>query len=120
MLLGGLGLEKIALVLLIALLVLGPERLPEVAEQAGRNLRKLRLWLTTMTQDVKTELGPEIGDLDLRSLTPQGVPAPEPVRRPSRGPSCLPPGCDRAAPRRTRALGPRHHLTRALSAPGSR
>ena len=54
MLLGGLGLEKIALVLLIALLVLGPERLPEVAEQAGRNLRKLRLWLTTMTEDVKT------------------------------------------------------------------
>ncbi len=71
MLLGGLGLEKIALVLLIALLVLGPERLPEVAEQAGRNLRKLRLWLTTMTQDVKTELGPEIGDLDLRSLHPR-------------------------------------------------
>jgi len=71
MLLGGLGWGEIAVVLLIALIVVGPERLPGVAEQAGKNLRKLRVWLKAMTDEVKAELGPEVGDLDLRSLHPK-------------------------------------------------
>jgi len=71
MLLGGLGWGEIAVVLLIALIVVGPERLPGVAEQAGKNLRKLRVWLKAMTDDVKAELGPEVGDLDLHSLHPK-------------------------------------------------
>jgi len=71
MLLGGLGWGEIVVVLLIALVVVGPERLPGVAEQAGKNLRKLRVWLKAMTDDVKAELGPEVGDLDLRSLHPR-------------------------------------------------
>jgi len=71
MLLGGLGWGEIAVVLLIALIVVGPERLPGVAEQAGKNLRKLRVWLNAMTDEVKAELGPEVGDLDLHSLHPK-------------------------------------------------
>jgi len=71
MLLGGLGWGEIVVVLLIALVVVGPERLPGVAEQAGKNLRKLRVWLKAMTDDVQAELGPEVGDLDLRSLHPK-------------------------------------------------
>jgi sec-independent protein translocase protein TatB len=71
MLLGGLGWGEFVVVLLIALVVVGPERLPGVAEQAGTNLRKLRVWLKAMTDEVQAELGPEVGDLDLRSLHPR-------------------------------------------------
>ena len=71
MLLGGLVWDKVLVLLLLALFVLGPERLPAVAEEAGKNLRKLRVWFTTMTQQVQAELGPEVGELDLRSLHPR-------------------------------------------------
>jgi len=38
-LLGGLVWDKVLVLLLLALFVLGPERLPAVAEEAGKNLR---------------------------------------------------------------------------------
>ena len=38
----GLGVWEFALVLLVALLVLGPERLPKVARTLGRGMRELR------------------------------------------------------------------------------
>ena len=38
----GLGIWEIAFILIIALLVLGPEKLPKVAKQLGRGMRELR------------------------------------------------------------------------------
>ena len=69
--LGGLGWPEAAVLLLLALFVFGPDRLPGMAQDAGRNLRKLRLYLKGMTADLKAELGPEVADLDLRSLHPR-------------------------------------------------
>ena len=69
--LGSLGWGEVAVLLLIGLFVLGPERLPTVAADAGRALRKLRLMLKGVTEDLKAELGPEVGDLDLASLHPR-------------------------------------------------
>ena len=66
-----LGWGEIAVLLVLALFVFGPERLPGLAADAGRNLRKVRLYVKGMTEDLKTELGPELGDVDLRSLHPK-------------------------------------------------
>jgi sec-independent protein translocase protein TatB len=61
-------------VLLVLLLFLfGPERLPGLAADAGRALRKVRRWLTEVSDDLKAELGPEAADLDLRSLDPREI-----------------------------------------------
>jgi sec-independent protein translocase protein TatB len=68
---GGLGWPEAAVLLLIGLFVFGPERLPTIAADAGKALRKARLYLKGMTDDLKSELGPEVGDLDLRSLHPK-------------------------------------------------
>lgn len=68
---GGLGWPETAVLLLIGLFVFGPERLPDIARDAGRTLRKVRLYLKDMGEDLRTELGPEVGDLDLRSLHPR-------------------------------------------------
>ncbi len=38
----GLGLWEIVVIAIVALLVLGPERLPQAARQIGRSLRELR------------------------------------------------------------------------------
>jgi sec-independent protein translocase protein TatB len=66
-----LGWGEIAVLLVIALFVFGPERLPGLAADAGRALRTIRLYVKGMTADLKTELGPEVGDLDLASLHPR-------------------------------------------------
>ena len=69
--LGGLGWPETVVLLVLGLFVFGPERLPGIAEDAGRSLRRLRGYLTGMRDELKTELGPEIGDLDLKSLHPR-------------------------------------------------
>ena len=66
-----LGWGEIGVLLVLALFVFGPERLPGMAAEAGRGLRKMRLYVKGMTEDLKTELGPELGDVDLRSLNPR-------------------------------------------------
>ena len=65
------GWGEIAVLLVLGLFVFGPERLPGMAAEAGRALRRFRTYAKGMTDDLKTELGPEIGDLDLRSLHPK-------------------------------------------------
>ena len=64
-------LSGIVTAILLALFVFGPERLPGIAADAGRSLRKVRLYVKGMTDDLKSELGPELGDVDLASLHPR-------------------------------------------------
>lgn len=66
-----LGWPEIAVLLVVALVVFGPERLPKAAAEAGRMLRTLRQLANTAREDLKAELGPELGDLDLASLNPR-------------------------------------------------
>ena len=65
------GWGEIGVLMLLALFVFGPERLPTLARDAGQFLRKTRLMLRGLTDDLKTELGPEVGGLDLASLHPK-------------------------------------------------
>jgi sec-independent protein translocase protein TatB len=67
----GVGWPEIAVLLVIGLFVFGPERLPKAARDAGRMLRQLRQMATGMRNDLRSELGPELADLDLRSLHPR-------------------------------------------------
>ncbi|MCW2666236.1 MAG: twin-arginine translocation protein TatB subunit [Frankiales bacterium] len=66
-----LGWGEISVLLVLALFVFGPERLPGLARDLGRGVRKTKALLRGMTDDLKAELGPEVGDLDLRSLHPK-------------------------------------------------
>ncbi len=70
---GGLGWPETVVIMLLGLFLFGPERLPGLAADAGRTLRKLRVYLKEMGQDLKDELGPEVADLDLRSLHPREI-----------------------------------------------
>jgi sec-independent protein translocase protein TatB len=70
---GGLGWPETAVILLLGLFLFGPERLPGMAADAGRMLRRLRAYVKEMTQELKDELGPEVADLDLRSLHPREI-----------------------------------------------
>lgn|GEM_PF-985743 len=67
----GVGWGEIAVLLVIALFVFGPERLPKAARDAGRMLRQLRTMATGMRENIRSELGPEFADVDLRTLHPK-------------------------------------------------
>lgn len=66
-----LGWPEIGLLIVVALFVFGPERLPKMIGEAGRMLRTLRTMANNAREDLKSELGPELGDLDLASLNPK-------------------------------------------------
>ncbi len=66
-----LGWGELAVLLVLSLFVFGPDRLPSLAADAGRTLRKVRTYVKGMTDDLKSELGPELGDVDLASLHPR-------------------------------------------------
>ena len=60
----------IVLIVLI-LLVLGPERLPEYAENLRDLVKRARRYASGAKEDLRETLGPEIGDLDWRKLDPR-------------------------------------------------
>jgi sec-independent protein translocase protein TatB len=68
---GQVGWGEILVLLVLGLFVFGPERLPKVAQDAGRMLRQLRRMATGVRDDIRAELGPEVADLDLRTLHPK-------------------------------------------------
>ncbi|GII93083.1 sec-independent translocase [Sinosporangium siamense] len=66
-----LGLLEIGALVIIALLVFGPEKLPEAAAQAGKGLRKLRRMAMSAKDDLRSGLGPEFADFDPSDLNPK-------------------------------------------------
>ena len=69
----GVGLPEMAVIALVAVVVFGPDKLPEFARQAGRFLHRLRQFATSTRDELRTELGPAYADLELRDLDPRTV-----------------------------------------------
>ena len=69
----GVGLPEIAVILFIAVLFIGPERMPELARQAGAILRKGRDFANSARDELRDELGPDYADLELRDLDPRTI-----------------------------------------------
>ena len=67
----GIGLPEMFVIAVVAMLVFGPDRLPEFARQAGRMVRQLRKLSQQARDDIRTELGPEYADFELRDLDPR-------------------------------------------------
>jgi sec-independent protein translocase protein TatB len=66
-----LSFTKIAVLLVIAVVIFGPDQLPRVAAQAGRTLRELRRLADGARRDLQEGLGPEFGDFDISDLNPR-------------------------------------------------
>ena len=64
------GYELLVLAIL-AVVVLGPERLPEYASQLARLVRELRRMATGARDQLREEVGPEIDEVDWRKLDPR-------------------------------------------------
>ncbi len=69
----GIGTGEFLALGVVALLVLGPDKLPGFAADAARFLRQMRRMATDARADVRRELGPELADIDLADLNPRNL-----------------------------------------------
>ena len=53
---GSLGFTEIAFILVLALLIFGPKRLPEIGRTLGRSLGEFRRATTDLKRSIETEL----------------------------------------------------------------
>lgn len=67
----GVGIPELLVILVVGLVVFGPDRLPEFARQAGRMVRQVRRMSQQARDDIRAELGPEYADFELTDLDPR-------------------------------------------------
>ncbi|GAB2444618.1 hypothetical protein GCM10027062_25780 [Nocardioides hungaricus] len=67
------GLPELAVIAVVAVLVFGPDKLPEFAKQAGQLVRQVRRMANNARDELRAELGPEYADLELRDLDPRTI-----------------------------------------------
>ncbi|MBA2553766.1 MAG: Sec-independent protein translocase subunit TatB [Geodermatophilaceae bacterium] len=66
-----LGWGEIMVLLVVALFIFGPDRLPSIARDASGALKKVRGFVTGAKAQIREELGDDFADLDLGSLNPR-------------------------------------------------
>ncbi|WP_374985981.1 sec-independent translocase [Streptomyces fradiae] len=64
------ALEVVALVIL-ALLIWGPDKLPQLIQDVSRFIRRIREFSDNAKQDIRSELGPEFKDFEFEDLNPK-------------------------------------------------
>jgi sec-independent protein translocase protein TatB len=67
----GIGLPELMVIIVVAVVVFGPDRLPDFARQAGRLVRQVRTFTQAARDDIRSELGPEFADFELTDLDPR-------------------------------------------------
>jgi TatA/E family protein of Tat protein translocase len=81
----GIGMPELSVILVVALVVLGPKRLPEVARSVGKALAELRRQTSDLADDL--QLGSILGDESPRkpakpAKAPAAAAAPTPPDEP--------------------------------------
>ena len=56
------GITGLIVILVVALLVFGPKRLPEIGRSLGKGMREFKDSISTSSHDEKTELPPRSSD----------------------------------------------------------
>lgn len=67
----GLSIDKIVVLLVVAIFVVGPERMPKYAAQLARLVRSLRGMAEGAKDRLREEMGPDFDDVDWKKLDPR-------------------------------------------------
>ncbi|WP_420897868.1 twin-arginine translocase TatA/TatE family subunit [Cryobacterium adonitolivorans] len=67
----GLTFEKLLLIGLVAVFLVGPDKLPRYALMLGRLVRRLRALASGATDRMRDEMGPEFDDVDWKKYDPR-------------------------------------------------
>ncbi len=67
----GLTFDKLLLIGIIAVILIGPESLPRYAAALAKTVRGLRLMLDSAKERLREEIGPEFDEVDWKHLDPR-------------------------------------------------
>ena len=67
----GLTFDKLLIIGIIAVFLLGPERLPYYASQLARLVKSLRVMANGAKERMREEMGPDFDDIDWKKLDPR-------------------------------------------------
>ncbi len=67
------GLPEMLVLLLVAVFIFGPDKLPDIARQAGKMLRQAKQMVASARAQVSSELGPEYANLNFDDLNPRNL-----------------------------------------------
>lgn len=67
----GLTFDKLLIILVIAVILIGPDRLPGYAAQLARLVKTLRGFADGAKERMREEMGPEFDEVDWRKLDPR-------------------------------------------------
>ncbi|GGZ75223.1 sec-independent translocase [Streptomyces echinoruber] len=66
-----IGPLELVTIVVLAVLVFGPDKLPKVVQDVMRTIRKIREFSESAKQDIRNELGPEFKDFEFEDLNPK-------------------------------------------------
>ncbi|MFD3436481.1 sec-independent translocase [Streptomyces sp. NPDC058685] len=66
-----IGALELVTIIVLAVLVFGPDKLPKVIQDVTRFIRKIREFSESAKEDIRTELGPEFKDFEFEDLNPK-------------------------------------------------
>lgn len=66
-----IGITKLLVLVIIAVVIFGPDQLPKMAAQAGRALREVKRLADGAREDLREGLGPEFDNFDFNDLHPR-------------------------------------------------
>ena len=69
----GMGWPEIFVIGVVAMLVFGPDKLPDLARQAGRFVRTVKQMADNAKLDLGREMGQDFSGLNFRDLDPREV-----------------------------------------------
>lgn len=67
----GIGLPELAVIAFFGVVLMGPDKLPGLARQLAQGLRAARRMGDSVRDDLRSSLGDDYADLELRDLDPR-------------------------------------------------
>lgn len=69
--LSDVGPLELVTIAVLGVLLFGPDKLPEFLQNVARTVRKIREFSDSAQQEIRSDLGPEFQDFDMRDLHPK-------------------------------------------------
>ncbi|MFF0449430.1 sec-independent translocase [Streptomyces sp. NPDC004609] len=66
-----IGIVELVTLVVLAVLIFGPDKLPKVIQDVTRTIRKIREFSDNAKNDIRSELGPEFKDFEFEDLNPK-------------------------------------------------
>lgn len=65
------GWDELAIIIVLAVIILGPQRLPEYAAKLARGIRQARVMADGAREQLRDQMGPEFEDINWRQYDPR-------------------------------------------------